>query len=196
MNMRIWDAVSQTPPNCTKRIPAGRLRGMTDISPTWRVETLTRMFGPCGLGWKIEVVRSEIVPGAGDEARAFIQLNLYIRDGDHWSEAIPGFGGSSYTTKEKNGVYTDDECYKKAFTDALGSACRLLGFSADIYSSAYGSKYEDRQTELRLQFEPFVGLTPAEAYKKDPRRCYEILSDPNAPDWLKNALRAAAGGSS
>lgn len=205
-NMRFWDLVSQTPKDAQKPIEAGRLKGKTDISPMWRIRKLTEMFGPAGIGWKVEVVEKELVPGGEDETRAFVHLNLYIRDGETWSDAIPGFGGSSFTTKERSGVYTDDDCYKKAFTDAFGSACKLLGFSEDIYTSNYGTKYDKRPEQERkparpqnpadwvVSFPPYQGMTYREAYKKDPRYWYEVSMDPNAPADVKAAIQAAASG--
>jgi hypothetical protein len=198
-NLRYWNRVCQTPKNAQKPIEAGRLKGKSDISPMWRIRMLTEMFGPCGIGWKVQVVEKEMIPGDGNEIRAFVHLNLYIRGGDQWSDPIPGFGGSSYTTKEKSGVYTDDECYKKAFTDAFGSACKLLGFSEDIYTSNYGSKHDKRQLEpqfgaemMIVPFQPYAGMTFLDAYRKDSKYFFNVLNDPNAPEEFKVAIRAAA----
>lgn len=170
---------------------------------------LTEMFGPCGYGWKVEVVNKEMAAGHGNEVRVFVDLNLYIKDGDSWSDPIPGFGGSSFVTAEKNGMNTDDDCYKKAFTDAFGSACKLLGFSEDIYSSSYGSKHEREDQLPRGQKDPadtilphdgifmqlgIGGLSIREAYARKPKDLHNILADPNAPKWLADGIRCAAGG--
>ncbi len=56
--------------------------------------------------------------------------------GDEWSKPIQGTGGASYIAAEKNGLYTSDECYKMALTDAISVACKALGVGADIYWSA------------------------------------------------------------
>ena len=39
------------------------------------------------------------------------------------------------------GLFLDDEAFKKAYTDALGVACKALGFDADIYRGQYDGKY-------------------------------------------------------
>lgn len=48
--------------------------------------------------------------------------------------------------KEKSGMYTSDECYKMALTDALSVACKALGVAADVYWQADKTKYT-RDTE-------------------------------------------------
>ena len=55
-NMRIYNAVREVPPEAQKPIAGGRLKGMTDINPMWRLKRLTEMFGPCGLGWRYDIV--------------------------------------------------------------------------------------------------------------------------------------------
>ena len=130
--MRYYDALKTTPQEAKKTIKGGRLSGFTDINPMWRISALTQTFGPCGIGWKAEIT-GKWMEKNGDDVKAFVELNLFIRDGEGWSDAIPGLGGASFVSKEQKGLYVSDECYKMAFTDALGSACKLLGMSADVY---------------------------------------------------------------
>ena len=40
--MKLYEAVRVVPAAAKKEIQAGRLRGMTDINPMWRIKTLTR----------------------------------------------------------------------------------------------------------------------------------------------------------
>ena len=57
-NMKIYEAVRKVPDSAKKNIRGGRLKGMTDINPMWRIKALTEQFGPCGIGWKLEVSRT------------------------------------------------------------------------------------------------------------------------------------------
>lgn len=133
----------ETPPEwALKQITGGRLNGKTDINPQWRYLALTQMFGLCGIGWKYEVTKQWLEKGQNEETCAFVNINLYVKQKGEWSDPIPGNGGASFVTKEKNGHYTSDECYKMATTDALSVACKMLGIGASIYS---GSKYTDFQ---------------------------------------------------
>ena len=141
-NMEIWEKLATTPPEAQKPITAGRLNGFTDINPMWRLKALTALFGPCGIGWKMEIKDYRIEHGAGDEQRAFVLIHLYYRNSDGgWSEPVPGFGGASFVTRENKGPYTNDECYKMALSDAIGTACKALGMSADIFYAKDRSKY-------------------------------------------------------
>ena len=138
--MEIYDRVRQVPDEAKKSISAGRLKGMTDINPMWRIKKLTEEFGPCGIGWWTKVT-DRWTETIGDETCAFVDLELYVKVGNEWSKPITGSGGSKLATKERSGIYVSDECYKMAETDALSVACKKLGIGADVYFSADRTKY-------------------------------------------------------
>ncbi len=146
-NLYIWDKAKSVPDNAQKPISGGRLSGMTDINPMWRLKTLTEMFGPCGIGWKYEITDKRLEAGAGGEIAAFVDINLYYLDPEcgEWSGGIPGTGGASFVAKERNGLYVSDECFKMALTDAISVACKALGFGADVYWNTNSSKYNSGQ---------------------------------------------------
>ena len=152
-NTEIWGKLENTPKEAQKEIGAGRLKGFTDINPMWRLKRLTEVFGPCGIGWKYEIKEKHIVPGANGEAKAFVDILLYYKWDGEWSEGVPGTGGSSLVSAEKNGLYTNDECYKMALSDAIGTACKALGMSADIYFSKDRSKYTEAQDAPEAKME-------------------------------------------
>ena len=131
--LEIYNQLKSVPEEAKKKITGGRLSGMTDIKPMWRIEKLTETFGMCGIGWKTTIKNKEIIEGANGEKIAIVDIDLYVKIDDEWSEAIEGTGGSSFITKEKNGLYTSDECFKMAYTDALSVACKSLGMGADVY---------------------------------------------------------------
>ena len=145
-NMTLYNAVRTPPPEALREIKAGRLAGKSDINPMWRIKTLTEQFGPCGVGWKYTIEKLWTEQGANGEIAAFALINLSHRIGEGWSEPIPGIGGNSFVAKEKSGMYTSDECYKMALTDALSVACKALGVAADVYWQADKTKYT-RDTE-------------------------------------------------
>ena len=139
--MKLYDAVRTPPKAALRTIKAGRLKGKTDINPMWRLKALTENFGPCGVGWKYVITKQWLEEGGNGEIAAFTNIDLYIKVDDEWSAAIPGTGGSSFVAKERSGLYTSDECFKMALTDAISVACKALGFAADIYWEADASKY-------------------------------------------------------
>ena len=132
-NLEIYNKLKDVPEQAQKKISGGRLSGMTDIKPMWRIEKLTEIFGAAGLGWYTKTLNKQIIDGANNEKIATVDIELYVNykqpyglDEDLWSKGIEGSGGSSFIAKEKNGLYTSDECFKMAYTDALSVAC-LLG---------------------------------------------------------------------
>ena len=150
--MDLYEKFRSVPETAKREIEAGRLKGKTDINPMWRIKALTEAFGPCGIGWKYKIVREWLENGANGEIAAFMDIELYYKLDGEWSEAIPGTGGSTLVAKEKNGLYTSDECYKMALTDAISVACKALGIGADVYWGAdrtkYGAAHDDTNAPI------------------------------------------------
>lgn len=143
-NMIIYNSCKAVPQNAQKPIQAGRLKGKTDINPMWRIKQLTEMFGPCGMGWWYVIKDQRVIPSGTDEVSAFVDIDLYYRQNGEISMPIPGTGGSSFVTKEKNGLYVSDECFKMALTDAISVACKALGMGADVYWEKDSTKYDEK----------------------------------------------------
>ena len=142
-NLEYWNRLRSVPDEALKTINAGRLKGMSDINPVFRLQVITETFGVCGFGWKYEVVK-QWTETFGSEIKGFCNINLYVKMDGEWSEPIPGTGGSSFVTMERNGAYVNDEVYKMALTDALSVAMKSLGVAADIYfakGADLGTKY-------------------------------------------------------
>jgi hypothetical protein len=195
-NLLYWDAMRTPPEDALKKISGGRLSGMTDISPQWRYEVMTCVFGPCGIGWKYEIDSFEMVPGADDQVVVFAHVRLYVRDpGGEWSDPIPGTGGSMFIAAEnrrRSGpvgrgnaptdeplytLYTSDEAKKMALTDALSVAMKMLGVGADVYRGHMDTKYSApaaqgaaRQAPAQRQAPPTFPAPAAPAPK--PRLAY------------------------
>ena len=54
-----YNAVKTVPQSALKVIDFGKLKGKYDISPQWRWEVLTEVYGMCGVGWKFEIVSTQ-----------------------------------------------------------------------------------------------------------------------------------------
>ena len=178
-NMRIYNAVRTVPEEAKRAITAGRLKGKTDINPMWRIKALTEQFGPCGDGWGYTIDRLWIEEGAKGEkcANAMISLWYRLEDGKK-SEPIVGIGGNMLVANEKNGLYTSDECYKMALTDAISVACKALGFGADVYWSADRKKYTPQQ---ETQKPPMICV-----------RCHKAITGLSTPSGIRTAEDVAA----
>ena len=144
MNLNLWNRVAEVPKEAQKPIPGGRLKGMTDINPVWRLKKLTEMYGPCGIGWYYEITSKTEREVANGEILVFVDINLYVKHEGEWSKPIHGTGGNKLATNESKGIYYSDEAYKMAETDAISVACKSLGFGSDIYWSNGRSKYSNQ----------------------------------------------------
>ena len=147
--LKIWNAVKEVSKEAQKSILGGRLKGMTDINPMWRYKKLTELFGAAGEGWKTTDEQFSVHDGANGEKVVFCTLRLWVRnpeDGE-FGDPIHGQGGSMLVVKESQGLRTNDEAYKMAYTDAISVACKQLGFGADIYWQQGGSKYQPQEAQ-------------------------------------------------
>ena len=153
-NMVLYDQFRSCPSEAQKTIAAGRLKGMTDINPMWRIKKLTEVFGPCGFGWTTTILRTWIEEGNEGERSANVHIALRVKYNGEWSEPIEGIGGAMFIANERSGLHTDDECFKKAYTDAISVACKSLGIAADIYwnkdtETKYGTREEPVETPFK-----------------------------------------------
>lgn len=168
-NLRFYAKGCAVPQDALKEIRAGRLKGKSDVNPMWRMKRLTEIFGPCGFGWRYTVDK-QWTEQYGDEVKCFCNVSLYVRDPEtkEWSEAIPGNGGSSLVSVERDGKYVNDEGYKMALTDALSIAMKPLGIGANIWygPKAKGhneSKYEEYTQNQQAQAPAYTGQQLKEA---------------------------------
>ncbi len=161
--LSIYNSAKAVPDSAKKSIGAGRLKGMTDINPMWRIKKLTELFGPCGIGWWYEITNKQIVFDEITMQKAsFVDIMLYFIDPETGcaSRGIPGTGGSSFVSQEKSGPYLSDECFKMALTDAISVAAKAIGVGADVYYAADTTKYTNRN-----QPEQKAPNTPAQTAK-------------------------------
>jgi hypothetical protein len=172
-NKSIYDKLKTPPKEALKSINAGRLKGKTDISPQWRIQAMTEQFGICGIGWKYVITKQWTEPGDNGQMFAFVNIDLYVKHEDKWSDPIPGTGGTIIVIKEKNGMYSDDDAFKKSVTDALGFAMKFLGMGADVYMGKMDggnpdSKYNNQRQQASNKQDNFEAreLTVKEVEEK------------------------------
>ena len=139
-----WLAVAKPTGIALKTITGGRLKGMTDVNPQWRYKAMTETYGLCGIGWKYTVDKKWLEPTVDGIVAAFVDVSLYIKDGDMWSDPIPGSGGSLFVALESGGLHPSDEAFKMATTDALSVAMKMIGVASEVYEGRWdGSKYNE-----------------------------------------------------
>jgi len=150
-NLEIYEKARSVPDEAKKTISDGRLKGMTDINPMFRIKRLTEIFGPCGIGWWYDITDKKIVDDEITHQRAaFVDVLLfYVNPSDGVvSHGIPGTGGASFVRQENRGPYLSDECFKMALTDAISVAAKAVGVAADVYYAKDRTKYTQDGGEL------------------------------------------------
>lgn len=148
-DIEMYKKLAQPPKSALRQISGGRLNGKTDINPQWRYEAMTEAFGMCGIGWYFAVDRTWTESCPDGQVMCWVEISLFIKDGDHWSAPIKGLGGNFLVEQERAGLHMNDEGYKMSLTDALGTAMKMLGVAADVYAGKWdGSKYKDAERQI------------------------------------------------
>lgn len=134
----LWDALGKTDPKHTKGFKRpGGFTG-TALKPQWVWRKLTEQFGPFGVGWGCEKPEFQLVT---TEKEILVYCTVQGWHGERGNIAF-GVGGDKVLSVGKYGPTTDDEAFKKAFTDALMNAFKFVGVGADIHMGQFDdSKY-------------------------------------------------------
>ena len=189
-NLHIYRQVRSVPEDAQKPFESSWGKTLTEINGMWRIQKLTELFGPCGEGWFTEVTRQERVDFPNGEVCVFTDINLYLKDTKtgRWSKPIRGTGGNRLVLKNADGLFIDDEAYKKAYTDALGIACKALGFGADIYWGRNDSKYDSGTATTtspsvkEVEMKPETAAAPQKTETTESVKGLPELS-PSHPRW-------------
>ncbi|MCO5159668.1 MAG: hypothetical protein M9939_00910 [Mesorhizobium sp.] len=146
-NTKIWDILGRTDPAHTRAFSrSGGFKG-TAIKPIWSFRRMTEEFGPCGVGWGVGEPVFQVVP-AGEEILVYCTAKVWFKHDDNHSQHIYGVGGDKVVGKNKYGLNTDDEAFKKAFTDAVTNALKLIGVGADVHMGLFeDNKYVREMTD-------------------------------------------------
>lgn len=132
-NLEIWNKLSHTDPKHTKKFKrSGGFEG-TAIKPMFSYLRMTEEFGPCGIGWGINEPNFQVV-AAGEETLVYCTVSIWHGTKEN---TVYGVGGDKVAGKNKYGLNTDDEAFKKAFTDGITNALKLIGVGADVHMGMF-----------------------------------------------------------
>jgi hypothetical protein len=147
-NLWLYNKYREVPTEALKAFDNGTFKG-TDINTMWRIKCLTEEFGPCGIGWYYDIIKLWEIEGKNGELLCFAEIKLYFKYQEQWSKGISATGGSKLVSYVQSKQYhkNSDEGYKMALTDALGVACKYLGFGANTYWANDKSKYTAFSTD-------------------------------------------------
>lgn len=143
-NLDLWNKVARVPPDQLKGFTRGGGFKGTAIKPMWSFHKMTEEFGPCGEGWGIGKPEFTTV---ATENELLVYCTVSVWHGKP-SNLVYGVGGDKVRAVFSGGPKNDDEAFKKAYTDALTNALKLIGVGADIHMGLWdGNKYVDEKPE-------------------------------------------------
>ena len=142
-NMDLWDSVSITDPSKVKPITGKSYKGSSP-QPYWLVKRATETFGPCGLGWGIEIVQQGFQQCNTETMMHYATVRIwYMQDGKKCSVELMGGTMAMYKTNAGKMIY-DEDAPKKSVTDAMVKALSFIGFAGDIFSGIWDDwKYQE-----------------------------------------------------
>ena len=139
-NMELWRSVCVTDPKAVKPITGKQYKGNSP-KPYWVIQRATEVFGPCGLGWGVQIL-SERFERFGDEALHIAHVMVwYIQDGKRGEIEQMGQTRAAYISAAGKHI-VDEDAPKKSATDGMVKCLSMLGFAGDIFSGQWDdSKY-------------------------------------------------------
>lgn len=159
-NMDIYAAVRAVPAGAVKAIEGGSYgaAGLSDINPQWRIECMTQLFGPVGIGWTWEPVEMAERNGV-----LFGHIIVRYRDpvSGEMSEPVHGYGGTKFGGRD------DSDIYKSTITDAISNALRYLGVGADVW---YSPKKTAKENQFDTKYSAPMPRAEAEKPKPQPKQ--------------------------
>jgi hypothetical protein len=162
-NTKLWDILGRTDPAHTKAFTRGGGFKGTAIKPMWSYRRMTEEFGPCGEGWGVGEPSFQVVPGSDGEVLVYCTASVwYAATTGVERRTVYGVGGDKVVNKFSSGLKSDDEAFKKAFTDAVTNALKLIGVGADVHMGLF-----DDNKYVNTMREEFADEAPA---RSDPPR--------------------------
>lgn len=159
-NTKLWDLLGRTDPAHTKQFKRGGGFSGTAIKPMWSYRRMTEEFGPCGLGWGVGEPSFHVHPGCDGETLVYCTASVWYRH-EEKDCRVYGVGGDKVVNKFSSGLKSDDEAFKKAFTDAVTNALKLIGVGADVHMGLF-----DDNKYVNTMRDEFAEAEPAEKPKR------------------------------
>lgn len=172
-NMKLWKSVCITDPSAVKPITGKQYTGNSP-KPYWIIEEATRKFGPCGIGWGLQVMDERVERFGDVDSIHIARVKVwYVLDGKRGE--IEQMGQTVMSRKTNAGKFqVDEDAPKKSVTDAMIKCLSMIGFAGDIFSGRWDdSRYVDEAREFHQ------GRAHEEASNQameEAKRIHDILS--------------------
>jgi len=141
-NMDLWNSVCVTDPSAVKPITGKQYKGNSP-KPYWIIQRATETFGPCGIGWGVEVVNERFERFGDTEALHVALVRVWFTQDGEKRGYIEQMGQTRAAYMSAAGKYiVDEDAPKKSVTDGMVKCLSMLGFAGDIFSGQWDdSKY-------------------------------------------------------
>lgn len=140
-NTALWKAAFVTDPTAVKPITGKQYKGSSP-KPYWLTQRATEIFGPCGIGWGLEVVNERFERLTETDVLHVALIRVwYEYEGKRGAVEQMGQTKACYKTAA-GGMMVDEDAPKKSVTDGMVKCLSMLGFAGDIFSGRWDdSKY-------------------------------------------------------
>jgi hypothetical protein len=130
------------------------------------------MFGPFGIGWGVGEERFEFKELRDTTLLLYTAKMFFEWDSRIGSINIASSIKAAYPKADGSRFIVDDECMKKAQTDALTKGLSFLGFNADVFLG----KFDDNKYVESVKKE-FTQNRKFESYHKKFESYYKLIND-------------------
>lgn len=131
-NMSLWNSVCVTDPSAVKEITGKQYKGNSP-KPYWIIQQATKAFGPCGIGWGVEVVNERFEKmTATDILHVALVRVWYIHNDRRGVVEQMGQTKAAYKTSAGKEM-VDEDAPKKSVTDGMVKCLSMIGFAGDIF---------------------------------------------------------------
>tara|TARA_R110000824_G_scaffold225406_2_gene412999 strand:- start:256 stop:867 length:612 start_codon:yes stop_codon:yes gene_type:complete len=122
-NMQLWDSVSETDPETTRRVT--QRGGFTAIDAQAQLKRATAVFGPYGQEWGIrEVQYGYVADGDAQPVEITLMAEFY-------------YPGGAFSMSNDMKYRAGDDCRKKLLTDLRSKCLSTLGFNSDVFEGKF-----------------------------------------------------------
>lgn len=162
-NTDLWKLAFKTDPAHVKAVTGKQYKGNSP-KPYWITQRATEIFGPCGIGWGVEILDERFEKMGGDEILHVARVKVWYEwQGKRGEIQQMGQTRAAYMTAEKRNekgeivtpsrLMVDEDAPKKSVTDGMVKALSMAGFAGDIFSGRWDdSRYvADLRQEMANQ---------------------------------------------
>ena len=166
-NLRFYNQGRSVPGDALKEIRAGRLKGMSDINPMWRMKRLTEIFGPVGFGWKYTIDRQWVEEYVTEtsESRTLYQPQVLPQTDGQGKIIRPGIAEKPETIIKTRKFETKCFCNVSLFvrdpeTKEWSEAIPGVGGSAVVSVESKGPYVNDEAYKMALTDALSIAMKP------------------------------------